>query len=50
METSIQNYYEEYKKLGMKKNLSGRKALELVKQNGYDLQYVNENIFTKSNI
>ena len=36
----LQDYKEQYNKLSEKKNLSGKDALEAVKQNGYALQYV----------
>ena len=38
----LKDYKKEYNALSSKKNLSGEKALEAVKQNGYILQYVNE--------
>ena len=37
---ALQDYKEEYDNLSEKKNLSGKEALEAVKQNGYALQYV----------
>ena len=37
---SLGQYYEKYKKLGFKYNLSGEEALEAVKKNGFALQYV----------
>jgi hypothetical protein len=36
----LKRYQEEYKALSVKKNLEGKEALEVVKQNGYALQYV----------
>ncbi len=42
---TIQDYKTKYNQLGYKKNLSGKEALEAVKQDGYALQYVNSNIF-----
>jgi hypothetical protein len=38
----LQEYKEQYEKLSKKCNLSGGKALEAVKQDGYYLQYVKE--------
>jgi hypothetical protein len=37
---NLQDYKEQYNKLSIKKNLSGKEALEAVKQNGYTLRYV----------
>ena len=36
----MKKYYEEWKRLNTKKNLTGVQAMEAVKQNGYALQYV----------
>ena len=38
----LKDYKKEYNALSSKKNLSGEKALEAVKQNGVTLRYVNE--------
>ena len=37
----LSDYKEKYNALPHKNNLSGKEALEAVKQNGYALQYVN---------
>ena len=36
----MKKYYEEWKRLNTKKNLTGVQAMEAVKQNGCALQYV----------
>ena len=36
----MKKYYEEWKRLNTKKNLTGVQAMEAVEQNGYALQYV----------
>ena len=36
----MKKYYEEWKRLNTKKNLTGVQAMEAVKQEGYALQYV----------
>ena len=41
-------YKDKYDKLYEKCNLSGKEALSAVKQNSYILQFVNENIFSKT--
>jgi len=41
----LQDYKEEYKKLRVKRNLSGDEAMEAVKQDGYALQYVSNQFF-----
>ena len=41
MET-LQNYKEEYEALSEKCNLSGKEALEAIKNDGYALAYVKE--------
>ena len=38
----LQDYKKQYDELSEKKNLSGKGALEAVKQNGYALRYINE--------
>lgn len=38
----MKNYYERWKKLKNKKNLSGQEALLAVEQNGYALRYVKD--------
>ena len=37
----LQDYKKKYDELTIKKNLTGKEALETVKQNGYALRYVN---------
>jgi hypothetical protein len=39
---TLNDYKEKYNKLPRKKNLKGKEALEAVKEDGYDLQYVKE--------
>ena len=39
---NINDFKKEYDGLKVKNNLSGRKALEAVKKNGYALQYVKD--------
>ena len=43
----MKKYYEEWKRLNTKKNLTGVQAMEAVKQDGYALRYVQKDIFTK---
>ena len=38
----LQDYKQKWDNLSEKKNLSGKEALEAVKQDGYALSYVNE--------
>ena len=38
----LQDYKQKWDNLSVKKNLSGKEALEAVKQDGYALQFVNE--------
>lgn len=38
----LQKYREQYEEFNCKKNLSGKEALEAVKQDGYNLRYVQE--------
>ena len=42
---SLSTLAKAYKELTLKKNLSGKKALEAVKQNGDALRYVNSDLF-----
>ncbi|MBA2706121.1 MAG: DUF4116 domain-containing protein [Blastocatellia bacterium] len=42
MNKNLQDYKREYDALDTKCNLSGKEALEAVKQNGYALQFVRE--------
>ena len=42
---NLESLYDNYCTLEEKKNLSGKKALEAVKKDGYALQYVSEEIF-----
>lgn len=41
----MERYYEQWKKLEIKKNLSGEDAAKAVEQNGNALQYVPEEMF-----
>ena len=43
--TGLQAYFDAWKKLKIKADMSGSIALEAVKQNGYALQYVKEQTF-----
>lgn len=45
--TGIAAHFEAWLKLSVKANLKGEGALEAVKQNGYALMYVKEQIFGK---
>ena len=42
---NLQDYKKQYEQLSEKKNLSGKKALEAVKQEGFALQYVDSKFF-----
>jgi hypothetical protein len=44
----LQNYKEKWDRLEEKKNLKGKVALEAVKQDGFALKYVNEQMFKQT--
>ena len=39
---NLEQLYDKYKKLPVKRNFSGKEALKAVKKNGYALQYVKD--------
>ena len=46
----LQDYKKEYCELQQKKNLTGAEALEAVKQDGYALRFVKEDMFSADEI